>query len=373
VSKLSSYRFSIVHFMDAISMIDKDILARGIEQGIITHDQAERLRLLGLADSPPDTSFISPDDEQLRLITGFSDIFVTIGLALFLGAIGYLVEMVVGKATSWFAIAAAAWLLAEYFTRIRRMALPSIVLLIVFAASVFIGMTWIAGHVEASPRGAIRIPQALPVIGHGSVVLAALACVLAAAIHYWRFRVPITIAAGNAALIVALISSIGPFSLETSNGIFFAVIFACGIAVFALAMYFDMSDRNRKTRRTDIAFWLHLLAAPLIVHPILKNFIPDGRVEWTSALIIITIFLALGLIAVLIDRRALLVSGLAYAGYAVATLMFVAGFRNMTIPLTLLALGSFVLLLSAGWTPLRVTFMRLMPPVLSNRLPPIAA
>ena len=31
-----------------------------------------------------------PDEERLRLITGFNDIFVTIGIALFLGALYYL-------------------------------------------------------------------------------------------------------------------------------------------------------------------------------------------------------------------------------------------------------------------------------------------
>ena len=33
-----------------------------------------------------------PDEERLRLITGFNDIFVTIGIALFLGALNYLLS-----------------------------------------------------------------------------------------------------------------------------------------------------------------------------------------------------------------------------------------------------------------------------------------
>ena len=65
------------------------------------------------------------------------------------------------------------------------------------------------------------------------------------------------------------------------------------------------------------------------------------------------VFLALSFVAVLIDRRALLVSGLAYAGVAFWTLISQVGLSDMTTPLTLLVLGAFVLLLSAGWRPLR--------------------
>jgi hypothetical protein len=71
-----------------------------------------------------------PDEERLRLITGFNDIFVTIGIALFLGALNYLLGTY-GALASGAGIAIAAWGLAEVFTKRKRMALPSIVLLVV--------------------------------------------------------------------------------------------------------------------------------------------------------------------------------------------------------------------------------------------------
>ena len=71
-------------------MIASEILAKGVERGIITAQQAERLRALQIGVREPSELPVSPDDEQLRFISGFSDIFVTIGLAMFLGAIGYL-------------------------------------------------------------------------------------------------------------------------------------------------------------------------------------------------------------------------------------------------------------------------------------------
>ena len=39
------------------------------------------------------------------------------------------------------AVAVASWLLAEYFTRKSRMALPSIVLLLAYAGAVFLAVT----------------------------------------------------------------------------------------------------------------------------------------------------------------------------------------------------------------------------------------
>src|SRR3954464_8868548 len=106
-------------------MIATEILTKGVEQGIITAVQAERLRALETAGEPPELP-VSPDDEQLRFIGGFSDVFVTIGLAMFLGAVGFALSSS-GPLGMWIAVAVTAWLLAEFFTRRRRMALPSIV------------------------------------------------------------------------------------------------------------------------------------------------------------------------------------------------------------------------------------------------------
>ena len=57
------------------------------------------------------------------------------------------------------------------------------------------------------------------------------------------------------------------------------VFIPIGLAIFATAMKFDMSDRNRVTQRTDIAFWLHLLAAPLIVHSIVRPLLTESALS----------------------------------------------------------------------------------------------
>jgi len=94
-----------------------------------------------------------------------------------------------------------------------------------------------------------------------------------------------------------------------------------------------------------------------------------SKLDPGTAVAIIAVFLALSFVAVLIDRRAMLVSGLAYAGIAFWTLIRQVGLSDMTTPLTVLALGTFVLLLSAGWRPLRAGVLRIVPPALALRLP----
>jgi hypothetical protein len=351
-------------------MIASEILAKGVERGIITAEQAERLRTLENAGEPPELP-VSPDDEQLRFISGFSDVFVTIGLAMFLGAIGFFALQIAGEIGASIVISAAAWLLAEFFTRRRRMALPSIVLLIVFACAVFIGASFAsdASYTSYSPyaqRNLFNLYTGQPTVVSG----AAFVTVPLVALHYWRFRVPITIAAGCAALTGAVFSLFYGLLPNLPAVAYNAVILVCGLVVFAFAMRFDMTDLERRTRRTDIAFWLHLLAAPLIVHSVTRGLLTDAsKLDPGTAVAIIAVFLALSFVAVMIDRRAMLVSGLSYAGVAFWALIRQAGLSDMTTPLTLLALGAFVLLLSAGWRPLRAGILKLTPPTLTRRLP----
>ncbi len=350
-------------------MIGARTVSVAVERGIITAAQLDQLRALeaelGAAAADTGTA-VSHEDERLRFVSGFGDIFVTIGLALFLTAVAYFAEDRFGGAGRWAALAATSWLLAEYFTRRRRMALPSLVLLVVFAGSVMAAATLVFGG-RVFGFGA-WVPDladgsaSLPLFGAGLVTVAA------AFLHYLRFRLPITVAAGAAALVASVLG----LAAALVPGLFAAalqpLLVACGLGVFALAMWFDMSDPQRRTRRADIAFWLHLLAAPLIVHPLFEGLAGGGGGA-IAALPVLLTFVALGAVAVLIDRRALLVSGLAYAGYAFAALVQGSGLYGLETPLTLLVLGAFVLLLSAAWHPLRRLILSLLPADLARRLP----
>ncbi|WP_246728296.1 hypothetical protein [Microvirga terricola] len=61
-------------------MISDNVLDAGIARGIITPEQVDNLRTLAreITTAVPEPE----DDEKLRFLTGFSDIFVTLGLGL---------------------------------------------------------------------------------------------------------------------------------------------------------------------------------------------------------------------------------------------------------------------------------------------------
>ncbi len=346
-------------------MISDATLGSAVDKGILTAAQVEQLLSLERAAAPRTEP---QDDEKLRFISGFGDVFVTMGLGLFLGALGYFISRAAGAATMWVGLAVATWALAEFFTRMRRMALPSIVLLVTFAVSCYLAIYSIIAVPLIGGRASIELREIFAPVA-AVLVPASLATVLLVAFHYWRFRVPITVAAGTAALAAAIIGTAFWLAPAFAYNAVSYFILACGILIFALAMRFDMSDPMRLTRRTDIAFWLHLLAAPMIVHSLSSSLVQRYSLDVRSAVVVLAIFLALGLVALIVDRRALLVSGLGYAGYAFGTLIRQSGFSNETVPLTLLVLGAFVLLLSAGWRPLRAALFRLLPHHLVQRLP----
>lgn len=339
-----------------------EALEAAVSDGVIDRATAQRLEsYLSRGAPPPDTA--DPDDEQLRLVTGFNDIFVTIGLLMFLGALGYL-GMNWGLGSAALAVAAASWGLAEYFTRKRRMALPSIVLLVIFVGAVFLAVLgFMAGGGPVFDASDELTPE--------RTLLAASAAALAALAHWVRFHVPITIAAGVAALaaiLLALCNMAAP-SLLADHPV--PIFLALGLAIFALAMWFDSSDLKRQTRRTDIAFWLHLLAAPIIVHPILLS-VTGNDAPLGAAVQVILVFLCLAVVALVVDRRAILVSSLSYLAYAAGKLITAAGMESSSFAASTLAVGAIVLMLSAAWRPLRRNFMGLLPAALRAHLPAVA-
>lgn len=341
--------------------IRSDDLDAAVAAGIL--DTAARDRLVAFARTRAEGT-AGPDNESFRFLTGFNDIFVALACILLLAAIPALLPPLAAAAVA----AAASWGLAEYFTARRRMALPSILLLLAFVGSVFafslIGLT--GGTHFALAMEQARM-QGHTVAMFAPFMVSGLAGAAAAALHWRRFRVPITLAAGAAALAVGAVS-LSAALFQAERGILLAA-FLSGLAIFALAMRYDMSDRDRITRNTDIAFWLHLLAAPLIVHPVfaLSGLLDASPGPGASALVLL-VYLLLTLVALAIDRRALLVSALAYVIYALQGL-FEAGQVAAGFGLTALVLGSFLVMLSAAWGMLRRRLVQGLPPHWTDRLP----
>lgn len=354
-------------------MITERVLARAVADGLITDGQALALRSLAREEAGPGAQRVPEpvDEERLRFVSGFADIFVTLGLVLFLGSAAYLVGRVLPFAGTTGVIALLAWALAEFFTRRRRMALPSIVLLLVFVAAALFALGEVVGRTTPALPFEIGWLTRWTGVNRGNPVGAALAyagTVALAGLHYWRFRVPITVAAGTASLAGALLLASFALAPAATERWITPLLLGLGLAIFALAMAYDLADPERRTRRTDIAFWLHLLAAPLIVHTVFSVFAIAGSAVGTGQAIgILLVFAALGVVAVLVDRRAILVSGLIYAGIALGSL--ISGLSDLSVPVTLLGLGTLVLGLSAGWSALRRLVLAALPDALAMRLP----
>ncbi|UKK84526.1 hypothetical protein L7H23_18460 [Sphingopyxis sp. BSN-002] len=308
------------------------------------------------------------DEESFRLITGFNDIFVSIAAVILLVAVGWIGESIHPALAGAF-VAGSAWFLAEYFTRKRRMALPSIVLVLAFSAGVCATMIgFLFKHGEA-------IFGNHPNESTVTAVAGAIALVTAAAtwFHWKRFMVPITVAAGTAALaataVALVLAAVGVESPDQTLPMILVLI--AGLGVFTLAMWWDRSDRIRQTRRSDVAFWLHLLAAPMIVHPIfhLLGVTQGDNIGSGAALLVVAIYIGFGLIALAIDRRALLVSALAYVLFAMTQLFREFGAVELNVALTAFVIGSALLLLSAFWQNARAAVVGFLPDNLANQLP----
>lgn len=337
-------------------------LDSAVAAGVIARESADALRAhaAGLRTAP------SVDEEHFRLITGFNDIFVTIAAVLLLMAcagIGSAIAAGVGGLL----VAGAAWAMAEFFTRQRRMALPSIVLLLAFVGGVasipieIIETTYPASSDRTSA-----------LIGTGVAALAT----VAAWFHWRRFMVPITVAAGAVTAAVVLIGLIlsAALSLFPDNDferLLLPLIFVSGLGVFAFAMRWDISDRTRETRRSDVAFWLHLSAAPMIAHPLFHwlGVTGGGYIGARAAIGVLAIYVLLGLVALAVDRRALLVSALAYVLIAMTWLFRTFGMVELNVAITGLVIGSALLSLSAFWGPIRKAVVGQLPSKVRERLP----
>ena len=139
-----------------------------------------------------------------------------------------------------------------------------------------------------------------------------------------------------------------------------------------MAMWFDMKDRLRISRFSECAFWLHLLAAPMMVHALLG--IGDD-VSVSRAILLMLAVVVLAIMALVIDRRALLVSGLSYFAIAVAQVIAASGITGgVQFAVTTLILGTAVLALGLGWSPVRRVVVGVLPfGWLKERVPPIVA
>ncbi|MGJ8694533.1 MAG: hypothetical protein ACSHW0_18895 [Thalassotalea sp.] len=330
-------------------MYSDEDLNLAVKKGIFTPASVDEFRhsISALKNSP------TVDEENFKLIGGFNDIFVVIACCLLLFSAVFVLKPI-SDSLGMLAFIALSWGLSEFFVLKRKMSLPAIILLIAFVGGVF--------------SFAISLFAEMKEVG---LIIAAAASTAAAYVHWLRFKVPITVAAGTVALI-GLVISIMLSVFPNAKGWLLVMLAIAGVGAFCLAMFWDSADTSRVTRKSDVAFWLHLVAAPLIIHPVFSTL---GVLEQNDSLlnmaVIIVLYIIMTMISIIIDRRAFMVSSLAYVLYALTAIIKTYGDVGYSFALTGVFMGAVLLLLSAFWQTTRRKLVLFLPIKIRAYLPKV--
>lgn len=361
--------------------IEGEDIDAAIAAGVMPQAQADSLRAFVAERHRSRLEQAGAEDERFRFMTGFNDFFFAIGILLLGSGMMFFTR---GEPQLGLVAAILVWALSELLVRRMRLVLPGILLSMLFILFVYIAVptdltTFTSPQIaRAQVSGGMTAGTfILTILGLNSapvtVAMKGLIGAVAAALYYWRFRLPFALLPISASLVLVAMSLItlvtGPMAATTQS----FITLACGFTIFAAAMTFDLSDRDRMTRRSDCAFWLHLLAAPLIVHSLISLITPSlAQITNAIALAILLIVAILAAIAIAIDRRALLVSALLYIGSVIGYAIGGSGTSGSGVFFaTLVILGAFVITLGIGWQPLRRRLVALISPVIAAKLPPV--
>lgn len=337
-----------------MTQMTHDQIDAALEAGIITAAQAKAMRGSAPA-AASDTASVIGNEDDMRFVRSFSDVFIAIGIGLF--ALGLsAMAVLLGGGLSFLGAALIMAILAEYFGKRKRQHLPTLITALAFL--IF------------TQRG---LGVVLDDLGMGGPVIVAGVTLAAMLLFYVRVRLPFCmalIAISILYLFFAVIMNIAPDMMRGQTG---WVLLAGGIATLIAAMIYDMKDEHRTTRFADNAFWLHFTAAPLIIHGLalemvrvntqtLFNVVPVPTLDKGDAGMLMGMVLMVALFGLAINRRALLVSSLGYAGFAIAFLMSDTGLGlGKVTALTLLLLGAAIIFLGAGWHTARKGLLKVLP------------
>ncbi|MPY76404.1 MAG: hypothetical protein GEU87_19360 [Alphaproteobacteria bacterium] len=338
-------------------------MAAAVDDGLLTEAQAAGLirraeRSTGAADA---------DDERFRFLNGFNDVFLALGIALVAAAfISFLFIVDVSQAAVAAGAVAVMWVLAEILIRRYRAVLPAIFISVAFTAfaCVQFGGLFPPTFTERTMWDYLA-PMSLE---------AAVCVLLSAVVFYWRFRLPFTLGTIGSLGYLCAFLIFGRLAGAATAMEWIQVFTLCaGLAMFAAAAAYDFSDPARVTRRSDCAFWLHMIAAPMITHGLLAQF--AARVDIAAAMAILGGFVMFAAISLALDRRIPLVSILLYLGIAIGYLFAAVTVRSaFTVGATLLVLGAIVVTMGVFWRQLRhALLVPLDRYAFSRKLPPVRA
>ena len=274
--------------------------------------------------------------------------------------------------------------------------MPSILAIAFVTCASWIGGSWLFEQFDLGtiPDNAFGLLEKRPDYRWAGWSMAAGLAIVAAG-YFYRFRVPFM----AAILAICLIAGVGlvtadiqlnrvlaydiqvgdPKQLGEALQAMLYIPLICGLLIFAAGVTLDLYDRKRETVWSDCAFWLHVISAPLIVHPLFvmatgQNLLFDQVDAGSSPTIIILVLVVVFFYAALaIDRRSLLVPSLGYFGsIGIYSLVSVTS-ENTGIPsiaVILGVVGLLIIIFGIGWQRIRgVVIGATLPHVLLQKLP----
>lgn len=376
-----------------------------------------------------------PSDEMLPFLNNFHDIFTTLGVLILLGGLGVGAGQVMAGldmaegSQAWQnilmaligGIAVFAWFLSALLVGKQRRILPGIVLSGVFGVATAIVLVWgyaqflihVAGISETSfelgsesaenmafgREAVMAVVSQIPLSVRVMPVVLGLAFVLPMIAYYRVYRLPFAgglVGAGTVMTAVLTLLVIEPYTAIVWMP---AINVAAGAALLLAGIMFDARDPGRETRLSGTAFWLHFFAAPILLGAVLNmaqvgltlgesDFANPDAINLFAALaadsaeamrLAVTALVVIGLFALvslLINRRALIVSGLVTAGVSIGVIVNSTDLgAGVVVAVTLLVLGGIVVLLGAAWNPVRRLLLLPIPQdgPLGRIFPPVSA
>ncbi|CEJ10502.1 hypothetical protein BN1110_00778 [bacterium YEK0313] len=381
-------------------MISRETLDSAVAQGVITAQQRDQLDALERRRFSGAEDDAGSAEENLRLIGGGNDLFVTVGTVLLTAGFYFVLTTLLPGRRLWIAalVAVFSWALAEVVTRQHRMKLSSTVLSLFFVLSfgAALGLEILARHPIQKPESIwqlLALRQQVSSAGYlflGGVMVAV-------ALYFWRFKVPILagIFAIAATLLAFLQTALLVYDGVTSGTVALprladvpelmrAALYmplVCGLIVFGTAVALDIFDRERRKVWSDCAFWLHVVSAPMLVHPLFimatGQDVVMGRIrpDANATVMLAVLIVAFVYVALAIDRRSLLVPTLAYFGSLGIYNLVNSAASSTGVPpfaLILLVVGALIVTFGAGWQHIRRLIVRpTLPRSILDRLPPI--
>lgn len=359
--------------------IEREDIQATVAAGIISEGQAAQIIAVS-EERDGIRSQLTGSDEPFELFKSFNEVFIIIGLVLlYIGwngialAFGSVDALIPSAIAPGVVSLLTLGLLARYFTLNRRMVGPSNAIVVMWTLSAMqLGTTLYARFLlDTIPPDSGNMAFYVSFTGVFVPMF-----VLAALLAFWYFfRIPSTLFAIALAIYVLvfavtrasgqdiegwrdifLLSSEGPFSLIT---------IALGLFGFLAAMYFDLKDPHRVTRHNKNAFWVHIIAAPAIVNTVALTLFTDGGTAAIAALIAFLLFITC--LALIVDRRSFLLSGVIYI---IALAFSIEEGSTFT---TVFLLGAALVATGAFWAVLRSALLNTLPTFpFKDRLPPWA-